>query len=380
MKLMYGTNIWSHHQIPLAGELVKLLGPEMFKMAIFEKVDDDRRKIGWAEGKNLPWIIGPPQDRDEMKKLLQECVSADVMVLGHCPLSIMEARVATGKLTFIAAERLLKKPFHHLRMLNPRYANGIRRYRALTIQPHVYALTIGHYAPADLRTIGAFADRLFHWAYFIDTPVTLQEKPPARPLKLLWVGRMLKLKRVDSLLRAVYQLQHTGSIGECLIVGDGPERSALLKLARRLNLSPGLVKFSPPVPFSEVRQLMRQADVYVLTSNRHEGWGAVAGEAMSEGCALVANEAAGASQVLIQEGETGLLFRDGDVEHLVDQLKKIASDYAFRMRLRRNAWEQMQSLWHPRIGAERLLALCKGMLGLSEMPLYTEGPCSKATE
>jgi glycosyltransferase involved in cell wall biosynthesis len=380
MKLIYGTNIWSHHQIPIATELAKLLGPEQFKMALFEEVHDERRKMGWAEREELPWVIGPPRDSTEMQTLLKECIDADVMVVGACPREVMEARIATGKLTLVAAERILKKPFHHLRMLNPRYATGIRKYRTLVNHPHVYALAIGHYAPDDLRTIGAFADRILEWGYFIDTPANLPAPLPERFCKLLWVGRVLDWKRVDLLLKALYKLRDTGCIGECLIVGEGPERQCLLDLARRLHLSPDFVQFLPSVPFSEVRRLMREADVYVLTSNRHEGWGAVAGEAMVEGCVLVANEAAGAAQVLVRDGETGLLFRDGDVEQLAGQLKKLASDYSLRMRLRKHAWDQMQNIWHPRVAAERLVALCKGLLGHSELPSFTSGPCSKATE
>jgi len=379
MKLIYSTNMWTHHQMPIATELAKILGPDQFKMAVFEEISDERREMGWGEKANRPWLIGPPSDLSGMQALLKECIDADVMILGACPQKIMKTRIATGKLTLVAAERMLKKPFHHLRMLNPRYAMGIRRYRTLVTYPHVYALAIGHYAPGDLRMIGAFEKRILQWAYFVEQPTTLPKMPPARPLKLLWVGRMLALKRVDLLLKAVDLLRDTGCIGKCLIVGDGPERKRLLKLARRLNLTPNFVQFVPPVAFSKVRYLMREADAYVLSSNRHEGWGAVAGEAMAEGCILVANEAAGAARVLVQDGETGLLFRDGDEEQLAEQLKKLNSDYSLRMRIRKQAWEQMQALWHPRVAAERLVVLCKSLIGRSNLPSYTTGPCSIVT-
>jgi len=38
MKFILGTNFWSHHQIPVAEELVKILGPEHFRLALFEEV------------------------------------------------------------------------------------------------------------------------------------------------------------------------------------------------------------------------------------------------------------------------------------------------------------------------------------------------------
>jgi glycosyltransferase involved in cell wall biosynthesis len=376
MKLIVGTNMWSHHQLPVATELAKLLGFEHFKLALFEEVHDERRNMGWKEKKQLPWVIGPPRTSAERQALIQECLDADVMVVGACPPDVMASRIATGKLTFIASERMLKKPFHGLRMLNPRYAKGIRRYRSMVNHPHVHALAIGYYAADDLQMIGAFADQIWSWGYFVDLPVTLLPPPPKRPLKLLWVGRMLNWKRVDLLLKAVDKLKSSGCIGECLIVGDGPEKKRLTALARKLSLDPNVVRFSLSVPFPEVRRLMREADVYVLTSNRHEGWGAVAGEAMGEGCVLVANDQTGAAKVLIQHGETGLLFNDGDVERLSGQLRHLAEDYPLRMCIRQQAWNQMQTLWSPPVAAKRLVALCEGLLGHSELSSFNSGPCT----
>ncbi len=378
MNFTYSTNIWSHYQGVVAFELSKLLKAKQFKMMLFEDVPAERRKLGWSVPEALPsWVIGPPRTPTEMQTLVQECRTAEVMLLGAAPREIMEARIATGKLTFVASERMLKKPFHRLRMLNPRYAMGMKRFRRLVTHEHVHALTIGHYAPVDLRQINAFADRIWNWGYFIDVPSQLEEPAPKRPLKILWAGRMLDWKRVDLLLKAVAKVVKSGCIGECLIVGNGPEQKQLSALAHKLNLDSDCVRFLPSVSPAEVRRLVRESDVYVLPSNRHEGWGAVVGEAMSGGCVVVANEQAGASQELVQNGVTGLLFRDGDVEQLAGHLQRLADDYTLRVRLREQAWKQMQEVWHPRIAAERLVALSNGLLGKEEVPVFDNGPCAK---
>ncbi|MCI5144564.1 MAG: glycosyltransferase [Candidatus Electrothrix sp. AR3] len=378
MNFIYSTNIWSHHQSLVAMEFEKLLGFDHFKMMLFKEVPAERRKQGWNVLESLPpWVIGPPRTPAEMQTLVQECRTADVMILGAAPQKIMEARIATGKLTFVALERMLKKPLHRLRMLNPRYAIGMRRYQRLVTHEHVHALAIGHYASDDLRKIGAFADRIWRWGYFIETPSSLEKPAPKRPLKILWAGRMLDGKRVDLLLKAVGTLVNSGCIGECLIVGDGPERKRLLTLAHKLHLDTDCVRFLPSVSHTEVRGLMRESDVYVLPSNRHEGWGAVAGEAMAEGCVLVANEQAGAARELVQDGVTGLLFRDDDVAQLAGHLQRLAADYPLRMRLREQAWKQMQDVWHPRVAAERLISFSNGLLGRCEIPVFNNGPCAK---
>jgi glycosyltransferase involved in cell wall biosynthesis len=377
VKLILATNIWSHHQAPIARELAGLLGPDRFRMAVFDTVDAERTGLGWRATETAPWLIGPPRSDADMRALVDACVGADMLVFGHCPADVLRARQAAGKVTLVAAERMLKKPHHGLRLLNPRYARGIARFRKLMSDERTCSLAIGSRAAEDLRRIGAFGDRIWRWGYFVDVPT---ERPLARAhtggLKLLWVGRMLGLKRVDTLLSAVARLGASSVVAECLIVGAGPEEKKLRGMATRLGLTPGRVRFVPPVPFPEVRRLMREADVYVLPSNRHEGWGAVAGEAMSEGAVLVANEEAGAARELVTDALTGLLFRDGDPDHLADRLELLARNPGQLAELRDRAWERMHTVWSPRAAAERLLALSEALLR-GERLSYADGPCSE---
>lgn len=377
LSFVYGTNIWSHYQASIANEFATKLGPDRFKMALFEELHEERRNLGWSEFKGLPWVIGPAQGSEDRERLYRECINADVMVFGQCPTEILKARTEAGKLTLLSAERLLKKPLHRLRMLNPRYASGFARYRALVNHPQVHALTIGHYAADDLRTLGAFGERIWRWGYFAE----ISQSPPGSkqqgPLKVLWVGRMLDWKRVDTLLRALALIQHRPVFGSCLIVGDGPEADRLKKLSERLRLDPSCVRFLAPITHSEVRNLMREADVYVLPSGRHEGWGVVANEAMSEGCVLVANEQAGAAQDLIADGETGFLFRDGDARQLAAIMERIAQDYDLRMNIRRKAYTLMLNVWSPRIAATRLIQLASSLVSGVPAPDYTDGPCGR---
>ena len=346
-------------------------------MALFEEVHDERRRMGWEDFSDCPWVIGPSRNKQERDLLIKKCVDADVMVFGACPMEVLKARIAANKFTFVASERLLKKQFYRLRMLNPRYAIGFKRYCSLVNHPHVHALTIGYYAPGDLRTLGAFDARIWKWGYFVDVCREAPKPVPDRPLKVLWAGRMLKWKKIDDLLRALARVTDPARLGECVLIGEGPDKKRLLRLARQLQLDKRRVRFQPPVPFGEVRRIMRDSDVYVLASNRQEGWGAVAGEAMSEGCVLVANEQAGAARELVVEGETGFLYQNENIDQLASLLEIIANNHSLRMRVRKQAWERMNALWSPRVAAERLVALSKLLLGHSPIPDFLEGPCSK---
>jgi glycosyltransferase involved in cell wall biosynthesis len=379
LTFVLATNIWSPHMVPLGRELFSILGSN-FKMVLFERTHQERLKTGWNELDERPiWLAGPPESQSEFQNLDALCQQADVALCGAVPAQIMDSRAATGKLTFVVAERMLKKPFHRLRMLNPRYANGIRQYCRRMNHPNLHALAIGHYAPGDLQRLGVFGDKIWHWAYFVD----LNPDPPrpriGKQLRVLWVGRMLQLKRVDVVIQAASRIQHEPWFGGCLIVGEGPERSALVSLSRKLRIREEALAWKPPVPIAEVRQLMREHDVCVLSSNRHEGWGAVAGEAMSEGCLLVANEQAGAARTLVCHGETGLLFADGDVGGLVANLTQLAQNPDQRERLRQAAWRAVHDSWSAKVGAERVVRLAQDLLDQGDSDRYLSGLCSRCS-
>jgi glycosyltransferase involved in cell wall biosynthesis len=350
-KIAYCTNLWNHYQASLCREFANLLGETCFKMCLFEHVPEEQRNLGWAS--KVPdhkWIAGPPSTPEDMQQLEQLVCDADVAVLGECPMEIREARAATGKLTFVTSERLWKKPFYWWKMLRPRIARGIRRYRNIANRPNVHYLAMGAYAARDVRQIKAYHDRIWSWGYFAEVASEPPRPRNNEPMRVLWVGRMLDWKRVDLLLKAAARVCREPSFGRLDIVGAGPEKSRLLNLSAKLGLGDKCV-IRDPVPPDQVRELMRQADVYVLPSDRGEGWGVVVNEAMSEGAVLVANEQAGAAKVLIDHGRTGFLFPDKDVAGLANILQRLMADRGLRDTVRQNAWQEINRVWHLSVGS-----------------------------
>lgn len=376
-SVVYCTNIWNHYQASLCTELAHLLGEHAFKMCLFEPVHDERLKLGWAgRAPSESWILGPPGSRRDAEAITEMVCSADVGVLGACPQDLQFARAATGKLTFMMSERLWKKPFYWWRMLNPRFARGVNRLRSTVNRDEVHYLAMGAYAAEDARRIGAYGNRIWSWGYFAEVSAAPPTPRAPGPLHILWAGRMLNWKRVDVLLRAVAQVCRQPGFGTMNVLGDGPERRRLVDLSNRLGVDDRCV-FHGAVASDQIREFMRRSDVYVLPSNRNEGWGVVANEAMSEGAVLVANEDAGSAKVLIEHGRTGFLFKDGDVAALAELLGRLVVDAPLRNSVRQAAWLEMQRVWHPRVGAERLVQLVNGLLGVAPMPVFDGGPCSR---
>lgn len=142
---------------------------------------------------------------------------------------------------------------------------------------------------------------------------------------LVTVGRLVKRKALDTLLRATRAVP--GRV-RLVVIGDGPERPALEKLAAEL---PHRVEFTGSVPSEERDARLASADVFVLTS-LHEAFGLVLLEAMRAGLAVVASDCGGPRDV-VSDSETGFLVPVGDEGMLAGRLAKLAADRSLRERM-----------------------------------------------
>lgn len=105
----------------------------------------------------------------------------------------------------------------------------------------------------------------------------------------------------------------------CTLVGAGPYRAKLEELARQ-NAS--LFAFRDSLPIDEIRSLMRQHDVYVLSSDGGDGWGAVVSEALEEGMLVIGSEEAGSTATILP---TECRFACRDDKRLAHLLEKAAA-------------------------------------------------------
>jgi glycosyltransferase involved in cell wall biosynthesis len=155
------------------------------------------------------------------------------------------------------------------------------------------------------------------------------ELPTESPL-IATVARLTPWKRIDSLLRAAAGLRRDGCQAHLVVVGDGDQASALVRLARALGLD-GAVRFVGAVPQLEVGRYLQAADVFALPSS-YEGFSHVLLEAMAAGAAVVATAAGGNTEVVVS-GENGLLVPPDDVPALQAALGRVLGDAPLRARL-----------------------------------------------
>jgi len=128
----------------------------------------------------------------------------------------------------------------------------------------------------------------------------------------LMVGRMVPYKRLDIVIRAFNELRIMNY--ELWIIGDGPERKRLEKLAKNSDN----IKFLGRISDSELPKYY--ANCKALIFPQEEDFGIVPLEAMASGRPVIAYRAGGASETAIEE-ETGIFFNEQTPESLIEAVK-----------------------------------------------------------
>jgi glycosyltransferase involved in cell wall biosynthesis len=123
---------------------------------------------------------------------------------------------------------------------------------------------------------------------------------------------------------------------------------------------------------------MERASVFVFTSNRMEGWGAVVNEAMSGACAVVASHAVGSVPFLISDGVNGVVYESGKVVSLTESVAALLDAPDKAETLGRSAHDTLVGEWNAESAAARLLTLAEHLLRGDESFAFDDGPCSRA--
>jgi teichuronic acid biosynthesis glycosyltransferase TuaC len=160
------------------------------------------------------------------------------------------------------------------------------------------------------------------------------------PLTVLSVGNLIPIKGHALLLHAFARLAGDGADCQLEIIGEGPERAALAKLANDHGISER-VQFLGRRSREEVAVAMRRCAVFALPS-RYEGLGCVYLEAMASGKPAIGCRAQGIDEIIDHEKD-GLLIAPGDAGDLYNWLAMLLSNEQLRRRIGHAAREKVLS-------------------------------------
>ncbi len=177
------------------------------------------------------------------------------------------------------------------------------------------------------RELGATRTRVLH----LGTDVPSAPSARARLPTLVTVGHLVARKRHADVLRALWVLRERHPQVRYLIIGDGPERDRLQRLAADLGLG-DRVEFCGQLPREEALERARRAHAFVMPSV-DEAFGVAYVEAMAAGMPAVGARGEAGPAEIAAAGGGMTLVAPADVEDLAARLDDLLGDAVHRERL-----------------------------------------------
>ena len=206
----------------------------------------------------------------------------------------------------------------------------LRRATAIASTSHAMAAQVRRLTP-ERRDIAVTP-------FGVDLARFAPQRSPEGPLTIGIVKSLARKYGVDLLLRAFAGLCADAEVHAAhpacrlLVVGDGPQRDELVRLAAQLGIA-GRTQFVGAVPHAEVPHWLQQLHIYAAPSRLDsESFGVAVIEAGACGLPVVVSDAGGLPEVVVA-GETGLVVPRDDVPALQAALKRLVLDAALRERL-----------------------------------------------
>ncbi len=375
MKITFVSNYINHHQIPLSNALYEALG-EDYTFIQTEPMEEERVKLGWGLEKMPEYVRFSYEEDTVCRQLIMD---SDVVIWGGIEdETMLQPRLQAGKPIIRYSERLYKEA--QWKAISPR---GLRkkyfdhtRYR----KAPVYLLCAGAFVPSDFHIIKSYPDKMLRWGYFPECKKYNLDRliENKKTDEILWAARFIDWKHPELVVGIAEELRRKEKTFHITMIGDGPLREGTELAIKEKGLQEYITLTGSKSP-KEVRAAMESAAIFLMTSDRKEGWGAVMNEAMNSGCAVIADRMEGAALYLLEQGRNGYWCKKPTAESMAGLAAELLDDRTKQETIGRNAYETIADLWNAEVAAGRLLQMCevlaKGEVFVSP---WESGPCSKA--
>ena len=380
MKLIFVSNYINHHQIPLSEELLRLTGGDYIFLQT-KPMTCERIKMGWdPEALNKPYVRIYDEDREFYDRLL---IEAECVIFGGAEdEELIIPRLEKGKFTIRYSERIYKEgryKFISPRGLKKKYHDHIRFRRS-----NVYLLCAGAYVAGDFNLILSYPGKKLKFGYFpefieyenLHELRSKKERDIENKIEILWVGRFIDLKHPEVIFKLAGKLKERNVNFHISMIGALDKENQFEEELSSYNLTSLDISFLGSMSPEKVREHMRRADVFIVTSDRREGWGAVVNEAMNSGCVVLAPKEIGAAGYLIKDKENGFIYSSCNVKEVLKLLLWVLDNRETSLKMGEKAYESIKKEWNASVAAERLMEFIESRG--KEIFKYESGPLSRA--
>ena len=186
------------------------------------------------------------------------------------------------------------------------------------------------------------------------------------------------MKHPDDAVRLAARLRDAGHAFTLRMAGSGPLEPKLREMIAQNRLE-AQVRLLGSLSPEQVRREMERSAIFLFTSDRHEGWGAVLNEAMNSGCAVIASDAAGATPYLVNDGMNGSVYHSGNIQELYEKVRRLLENTTMQYSFGKAAYQTITESWNAEVAAKQFLQLSQALLnGTDASGLFINGPCSPA--
>lgn len=383
MTITFFSNFLNDHQLPFCEEIISHIGIENFHFVATTPMDSDRVEMGF-ENMNITkkFVIRDYENNTNHEFATKLMLESDIVIIGSAANLPYDKRINSGKITFRYNERILKKSILHL--FDPRLFRSIYNQFTKYRKANLFTLCASAYTSHDLTLFGFPKEKCYKWGYFpkvkeyedIDNLLLQKEKLSisSKTISILWVGRLIKWKHPEYAIYVAKKLAHDNVNFKMTIIGSGYKFPQLKKLIKKYHLDNN-VQMLGNLPPQDVRNYMERSQIFLFTSDKGEGWGAVLNESMNSGCAVIANHEIGSVPFIIKHRINGLVFSTrhelySNVKFLIENPKEIK-------KLGKEAYMSMINMWNARNATNRFFNLIESIKN-KQTTTYIDGPCSLA--
>ena len=249
---------------------------------------------------------------------------------------------------------IVRRPWfvvHHTWIPEPRGFSGLNHRLKRLLLRFAHSMSISQAIAASLPVKSELIQNPYDAALFrIHDSI-------ARSEDLVALGRLVSDKGFDLLVVALALLAKDGCRPKLSIIGEGPEKQALIQQAKDLRVADQITFLGARTGIELAEELNRHS-IVVIPSRWKEPFGIVALEAIACGCVAVGSQEGGLPDAI---GPCGATFPNGDAQALADALSRFLKTPGLLLQYCQHAEEHLRK-HRPAVVAARYLEIFDGHL------------------
>lgn len=316
-RVTFWQNMPSHHMAPVQRELAGMAGYQV-RVIFASDISAYRKDMGWCMpelGKADCIVLGDKPV--EARRLARE--SNGINLLCGFPLGLFRDVFENLPYTDVGTRVgliLEAGDTHDFKgKLRPIY-HATRTFQIRKRTDFVFAF--GSRGVAYYSRCGFNRRIVYPFLYQNDTINQSPSRLTAFPVRIVYVGALIRRKGVDLLFKALSEIDDLEWVLE--VIGDGPQEVELRDLSERLGLY-NRIRWYGSINSSEVLNRLQENDVCVVPS-RNEGWGMLVSEALNAGLAVITTPRVGAKDLVTFSG-AGYVTESLSISELTRCLKML---------------------------------------------------------